>query len=69
MRVFLYASVVGKESLIADTDCGFTTFADFPIIDPEITWAKLAALGVQGGDSSSFPGTLLLIRTVQLTSP
>lgn len=29
---------------MAGTDCGFSTFAGFGAVDPEITYAKLAAL-------------------------
>ncbi len=44
-RIARYASVVGRENVIAGTDCGFGTFADNDWIDPRIAWAKLAALG------------------------
>jgi len=37
--------VVGRENVIAGTDCGFGTFADNDGIDPRIAWAKLASLG------------------------
>jgi 5-methyltetrahydropteroyltriglutamate--homocysteine methyltransferase len=29
---------------MAGTDCGFATFASFITVEPEITWAKLAAM-------------------------
>ena len=44
-RISRYASVVGRENVIAGTDCGFGTFADNDWIDPRIAWAKLSALG------------------------
>lgn len=44
-RIARYAGVVGRENVIAGTDCGFGTFADNDWIDPRIAWAKLAALG------------------------
>jgi 5-methyltetrahydropteroyltriglutamate--homocysteine methyltransferase len=44
-RIARYASAVGRENVIAGTDCGFGTFADNDWIDPRIAWAKLAALG------------------------
>jgi 5-methyltetrahydropteroyltriglutamate--homocysteine methyltransferase len=44
-RIVRYASVVGRENVIAGTDCGFGTFADNDWVDPKIAWAKLAALG------------------------
>jgi 5-methyltetrahydropteroyltriglutamate--homocysteine methyltransferase len=43
-RIVRYASVVGRENVIAGTDCGFGTFADNDAIDPRIAWAKLATL-------------------------
>ena len=44
-RIVRYAGVVGRENVIAGTDCGFGTFADSDWIDPRIAWAKLSALG------------------------
>ncbi len=43
-RIERYASVVGKENVIASSDCGFGTFANSANVDPRITWAKLASL-------------------------
>jgi 5-methyltetrahydropteroyltriglutamate--homocysteine methyltransferase len=43
-RIERYASVVGKENVVAGTDCGFGTFANSATVDPRITWAKLKAL-------------------------
>jgi len=43
-RLVRYANVVGRENVIAGSDCGFATFAAFVPIDPKITWAKLAAM-------------------------
>lgn len=43
-RVMQFAAIVGRERVIAGTDCGFSTFAGFGAVDPEIVWAKLAAL-------------------------
>ena len=36
--------VVGRENVIAGSDCGFATFAGSMEIHPSIVWAKLAAL-------------------------
>jgi 5-methyltetrahydropteroyltriglutamate--homocysteine methyltransferase len=44
-RIVRYAEVVGRENVIAGTDCGFGTFADNDWVDARIAWAKLAALG------------------------
>ena len=35
---------VGKDRVIASTDCGFGTFAGYGKIDPKVAWKKLAAL-------------------------
>jgi 5-methyltetrahydropteroyltriglutamate--homocysteine methyltransferase len=43
-RISRYARLVGRENVIAGSDCGFATFADYVIVEPEITWAKLAAM-------------------------
>jgi 5-methyltetrahydropteroyltriglutamate--homocysteine methyltransferase len=43
-RIERFTNIVGEERVIAGTDCGFSTFAGFGAVDPEIVWAKLAAL-------------------------
>jgi 5-methyltetrahydropteroyltriglutamate--homocysteine methyltransferase len=44
-RIERYASVVGKQRVIAATDCGFGTFArSQPRVHPTIAWAKLQSL-------------------------
>jgi 5-methyltetrahydropteroyltriglutamate--homocysteine methyltransferase len=44
-RLVRYADVVGRERVIAGSDCGFGTFArSHPQVEPEIVWAKLAAM-------------------------
>jgi 5-methyltetrahydropteroyltriglutamate--homocysteine methyltransferase len=44
-RIVRYASVVGKEKVIAGSDCGFGTFARSNYqVEPEIVWAKLRAM-------------------------
>jgi 5-methyltetrahydropteroyltriglutamate--homocysteine methyltransferase len=43
-RIGRYAGLVGRENVMAGTDCGFATFASFITVEPEITWAKLAAM-------------------------
>jgi 5-methyltetrahydropteroyltriglutamate--homocysteine methyltransferase len=43
-RIVQYARLVGRENVIAGTDCGFATFASRPTIDPKIAWAKLEAM-------------------------
>lgn len=44
-RIVRYAKVVGRERVIAGTDCGFGTFARSNYqVEPEIVWAKLQAM-------------------------
>jgi 5-methyltetrahydropteroyltriglutamate--homocysteine methyltransferase len=43
-RLERFTSIVGRDRVIAGSDCGFGTFAGFGAVDPEIAWAKLATL-------------------------
>ncbi|MFN0074543.1 MAG: cobalamin-independent methionine synthase II family protein [Chloroflexota bacterium] len=43
-RIERYARLVGKENVIAGTDCGFGTIAGRSRVHPEIVWHKLRAL-------------------------
>ena len=43
-RIERFTAIVGADRVIAGTDCGFSTFAGFGAVDPEIVWAKLATL-------------------------
>ena len=43
-RIERFANIVGRERVIAGSDCGFSTFAGFGNVDAEIVYAKLAAL-------------------------
>ena len=44
-RIVRYARLVGRENVIAGSDCGFGTFARLnPVIEPEIVWPKLEAM-------------------------
>ena len=43
-RILRFADIVGRERVIAGTDCGFATFAGYGVVDPEIVFAKLQAL-------------------------
>jgi len=43
-RLNRFVEIVGKDRVIAGSDCGFGTFAGFGAVDPEIAWAKLATL-------------------------
>jgi 5-methyltetrahydropteroyltriglutamate--homocysteine methyltransferase len=43
-RIVRYATVLGRENVIAGVDCGFGTNAQTDQVDPKIAWAKLRAL-------------------------
>ncbi|MGH8595373.1 MAG: epoxyalkane--coenzyme M transferase, partial [Gammaproteobacteria bacterium] len=43
-RVVKFAKIVGKEQVIAGTDCGFATFAGYMPVEPHIAWAKFQAM-------------------------
>jgi 5-methyltetrahydropteroyltriglutamate--homocysteine methyltransferase len=43
-RIGRYARLVGREQVIAGTDCGFGTWVGQAAVDPDIVWAKLASL-------------------------
>jgi 5-methyltetrahydropteroyltriglutamate--homocysteine methyltransferase len=43
-RIGRYARLVGRENVIAGTDCGFGTWVGQAAVDPDIVWAKLATL-------------------------
>ncbi len=43
-RIERFAAIVGADRVIAGSDCGFGTFAGFGAVDPQIAYAKLAAL-------------------------
>jgi len=44
LRIEQFAGLVGRDRVIAGTDCGFSTFAGFGAVDPDIVYAKLATL-------------------------
>lgn len=51
-RLCRFADVVGRERVIAGSDCGFSTFAGFGTVHPEIVWMKLESL-VEGARRAS----------------
>ena len=51
-RIERYANIIGRERVIAGTDCGFSTFAGFGVVDPDIVWAKLKTLA-EGAELAS----------------
>src|SRR5271165_1697415 len=51
-RICQFADIVGRERVIAGTDCGFGTFAGYGKIDPDIAFKKLGAM-VEGAAIAS----------------
>jgi len=51
-RIERFASIVGRDRVIAGSDCGFGTFAGFGPVEPEIAYLKLAAM-VEGARIAS----------------
>lgn len=43
-RLTRFTEIVGKDRVIAGSDCGFGTFAGFGAVDPDIAYAKLKAM-------------------------
>jgi 5-methyltetrahydropteroyltriglutamate--homocysteine methyltransferase len=43
-RIGRYANLVGRENVIAGSDCGYGTWVGQAAVDPDVVWAKLAAM-------------------------
>src|SRR5262245_7890890 len=43
-RIVTFAKVVGRENVIAGTDCGFAQAQDIQRVHPQVMWAKLESL-------------------------
>ena len=43
-RIARYANLVGRENVVAGSDCGYGTWVGQAAVDPDVVWAKLAAL-------------------------
>jgi 5-methyltetrahydropteroyltriglutamate--homocysteine methyltransferase len=43
-RIGRYAKLVGRENVIAGSDCGFGTWVGQAAVDPGVVWAKMASL-------------------------
>ncbi|MFM9883737.1 MAG: cobalamin-independent methionine synthase II family protein [Burkholderiales bacterium] len=43
-RIARFANLVGRENVIAGTDCGYGTWVGQAAVDPDVVWAKLAAM-------------------------
>jgi 5-methyltetrahydropteroyltriglutamate--homocysteine methyltransferase len=51
-RLIRFAEFIGRENVIAGTDCGFASFAGSDEVHASIVWAKMAAM-VQGAEIAS----------------
>jgi 5-methyltetrahydropteroyltriglutamate--homocysteine methyltransferase len=51
-RIERFAQIVGRERVMAGTDCGFGTFAGFGPVEPDIAYLKLRSL-VEGAQIAS----------------
>jgi 5-methyltetrahydropteroyltriglutamate--homocysteine methyltransferase len=51
-RISRYARLVGRERVIAGTDCGFGTWVGHAAVDPGVVWVKMASL-VEGARVAS----------------
>lgn len=58
-RLWHFTDVVGYERVIAGTDCGFSTFAGFGAVDPDVVYAKLGSLA-KGAELAGQGRTALL---------
>jgi 5-methyltetrahydropteroyltriglutamate--homocysteine methyltransferase len=51
-RIVRFARLVGRENVIAGTDCGFAQVESYQRVHPSVMWAKLGAL-VEGARLAS----------------
>ncbi len=51
-RLVRFANIVGRERVIAGTDCGFSTFAGFGPVVPDIAYLKMQAMA-EGAELAS----------------
>jgi 5-methyltetrahydropteroyltriglutamate--homocysteine methyltransferase len=51
-RLVQVGQYIGKDRLLAGTDCGFDTFIRWSLVDPGVAWLKLRSL-VQGAEIAS----------------
>ncbi len=43
-RIGRYAKLVGRENVIAGSDCGYGTWVGQAAVDPQVVWAKMSAM-------------------------
>ena len=57
-RIARYANLVGRENVIAGSDCGFGTWVGQAAVDADVVWAKMAAMaeGARRASARFWPG-------------
>ena len=75
-RICRFADIVGRERVIAGTDCGFGTFAGFGAVHPPIAYAKLRSLAEGAaiatkrlGDRAECSETVLILHPPGRSGP
>ena len=60
-RLVTYANIVGRDRVLAASDCGFGTFAGYGAIHPDICFAKLASMaeGAKIASALLWPGAAI----------
>jgi 5-methyltetrahydropteroyltriglutamate--homocysteine methyltransferase len=53
-RIIRLAGIVGRDRVVAGTDCGLSTFATFLPVLPSIAWEKLRSLTEGANRASKF---------------
>ncbi|HEY2816753.1 MAG TPA: cobalamin-independent methionine synthase II family protein [Casimicrobiaceae bacterium] len=43
-RIGRYANLIGRENVMAGSDCGYGTWVGQAAVDPDVVWAKMAAM-------------------------
>jgi 5-methyltetrahydropteroyltriglutamate--homocysteine methyltransferase len=43
-RIGRFATLVGRENVMLGTDCGYGTWVGQAAVDPDVVWAKFAAM-------------------------
>ncbi len=58
-RIARYANLVGRENVIAGSDCGFGTWVGQAAVDADVVWAKMAAMaeGARRASARFWPGS------------
>jgi len=55
-RIARYANLVGRDNVIVGSDCGFGTWVGQAAVDPDVVWAKLAAMAEGARATKQFWG-------------